>query len=55
MGETDKKTGKRASRKMMGRMFTAKLYDMMGWAPRTGTKSRHPYEMQGRDNPRLQP
>lgn len=29
----DKKTGKRASRKMTGRMFTAKLYDMMGWAP----------------------
>ena len=29
----DKKTGKRASRRMTARMFCAKLYDLLGWAP----------------------
>ena len=29
----DRKTGKRAPRRMTARMFCAKLYDLLGWAP----------------------
>ena len=29
----DRKTGKRAPRRMTARMFCAKLYDLVGWAP----------------------
>ena len=31
--KADKKTGRKVSRRLTARMFCAKLYDLMGWAP----------------------